>query len=116
MDGTTRSVLHSSGLSTVYGLTLDYDHQVLYWADYFSNRIESSFTNGSNRVVVASSGIVDPFGITFHEGRLYWTDLTRHGIHTLEVNAPSNLTQIVSTNQDTYGIHVVTEERQPEGT
>lgn len=115
MDGTSRMVLHSTGLSTVYGLTLDYDNQVLYWCDYSGNRIESSFTNGSNRVVVASSGIIDPFGITFYDGRLYWTDWTQHGIHTLEVNAPSNVSRVLSTSQDTYGIQVVTTERQPEG-
>lgn len=116
MDGSARIVLHSTNLSTVYGLTLDYDSQILYWADYSSNRIESSFTNGSNRVVVASSGIKDPFGITFYDGRLYWTDWSQHGIHTLEVNTPSIISQILNTDQDTYGIEVVAEQRQSEGT
>ena len=48
MDGTARTVLHSTGLVTVYGLTVDYENQILYWADYSNNRIEKSSTNGSN--------------------------------------------------------------------
>ena len=69
MDGTARTVLHSTNLNTVYGLTLDYDNQILYWADYSNNLIESSLTNGSDRQVIISSGVVDPFGITFFDGK-----------------------------------------------
>ena len=116
MDGTSRTVLHSTGLSNVYGLALDYDNQILYWADYSNNRIESSFTNGSNRVLITSSGITDPFGITFYDGKLYWTDWTYHRIYTLALNTPSTITQVVYTGgQNAYDIHVVTKERQPEG-
>ena len=115
MDGTSRTVLHSTGLSTVYGLTLDYDNQVLYWADYSNNRIERSFTNGSNRILVTSSGITDPFGITYYNGRLYWTDWSLNGIYTLNLTTTSVVTRVIGTGQDPYGIHVATEERQPEG-
>ena len=115
MDGTSRTVLHSTGLSTVYGLTLDYENQVLYWADYSNNRIERSFTNGSNRVLVTSTGIIDPFGITFYNGKLYWTDWSRNAIYTLTLSTPSTVSRIISVGGDPYGIHVVTQERQPEG-
>lgn len=116
MDGTSRTVLHSTGLSNAYGLTIDYDNQVLYWADYSNNRIERSFTNGSNRLLVTSSGIIDPFGITFYDGRLYWTDWSQNSLYTLTLTAPTAVTRIIGTGQDPYGIHVVTKERQPEGT
>lgn len=115
MDGTERTILHSTGLSTVYGLTLDYENQILYWADYSNNRIERSFTNGSNRIVVTSSGITDPFGITFYDGKLYWTDWSTNSIHTLTVTSPNSVSQLVSVANDPFGIHVVTKERQPEG-
>ena len=114
MDGTSRVVLHSTGLSTVYGLTLDYESQILYWADYSNNRIEKSLTDGSNRVVLTSSGIADPFGLTFYAGNLYWTDWSEHRIYTLSVDSPSVISQVTSNfGQDLYGIHVVTEQRQP---
>ena len=115
MDGTARTVLHSTGLSAVFGLTLDYENQILYWADYSNNRIEKSYTNGSNRVVVTSSGIVDPFGITFYAGKLYWTDWAQNAINTLDLNT-SVVSRVVSLNGDPYGIHIVARERQPEGT
>ena len=117
MDGTSRTVLHSTGLSTVYGLTLDYENQILYWADYSNNRIERSFTNGSNRVLVTSTGIVDPFGITFYNGRLYWTDWSHNAIYTLTLtlNTSSTVSRVLAVSGDPYGIHVVTQERQPEG-
>lgn len=116
MDGTSRTVLHSTGLSRVYAMTLDYDSQILYWADYINNRIESSFTNGSNRVLVTSSGITDPFRMTFYDGRLYWTDLALNSIYTLSLNAPSTVSRVLGLSQDPYGIQVVAKERQPGGT
>ena len=116
MDGNSRITLHSVGLNTVYGLTLDYDNQILYWADYSNNRIEMSFTNGSNRNVLTSSGIADPFAITYYAGKLYWTDWSRNRIYTLSINSPSTITQVTgSLGQDPYGIRVVTKERQPDG-
>lgn len=114
MDGTARTVLHSTGLSLVFGLTIDYDNQILYWADYTNNRIERSSTDGSNRALVTSIGITDPFGITYYNGRLYWTDLTVDGIYTLSVNSPS-VSRILATGHDPYGIKVVTKDTQPEG-
>ena len=116
MDGSARTVLHSTGLSTVYGMTLDYDSQILYWADYSNNRIESSSTDGSHRVVLTSSGIADPFSITFFDGNLYWTDWSEHRIYTLSVDSPSTISPVTNNlGQDLYGIHVITKQRQPEG-
>lgn len=115
MDGTSRTVLHRTDLFTVYGLTLDYENQILYWIDSSRDRIEKSFTNGSNRVLVASSGIADPFKLTFYDGRLYWTDLSQNSIYTLNISTPTIVTRLIGTGQDPYGIHVVTKERQPQG-
>ena len=116
MDGNSRITLHSRGLNTVYGLTLDYDNQILYWADYSNNRIEMSFVNGSNRNVLTSSGITDPFAITYYAGKLYWTDWSGNRIYTLSISSPSNVTQVTgSLSQDPYGIQVVAKERQPDG-
>ena len=116
MDGTARTVLHSTGLSTVYGLTLDYDDQILYWADYSNNQIESSLTDGSNRTVLTSSGIANPFSITFFDGNLYWTDWSEHRIYTLSVDSPSMISHVTSNlGQDPYGIQVITKQRQPQG-
>ena len=116
MDGSSRVTVHSSGLNTVYGITIDYENQILYWADYSNNRIEMSMTDGSNRRVLTSSGITDPFGITYYAGQLFWTDWSGNRIYTLSISAPTVVTQVTSSlGQDPYGIHVVSEDRQPDG-
>jgi len=114
MDGTGRTVLHSTGLSAVYGLTLDYDNQTLYWADYTNNRIEKSSVDGTNRVLVVSSGVTDPFGITFFGGNLYYVDSSQSRIYRVNVASPT-VVRIFSTRSYPYDIKVVTKERQPEG-
>ena len=118
MDGNSRTVLHSSGLSTVYGLTLDYQNQTLYWVDYSNNRIEKSSVTGSNRVVVRT-GLRDPWGVTYHAQRLYWTDWSADRIYSISV-APSSSGTITSLTSSSFsgnpnGIHVISEERQPLG-
>jgi len=47
MDGTSRTVLHSTGLTFPSGITLDYTSQTLYWIDAARLRIESSGVDGS---------------------------------------------------------------------
>jgi len=66
MDGTSRTVLHSTGLTFPSGITLDYTSQTLYWIDAIGLRIESSDVDGSNRQIVTTSSIID-------HGELYTT-------------------------------------------
>ena len=116
MDGNSRTVLHMSGLSTVYGLTLDYQNQTLYWVDYSNNRIERSSVTGSNRLVVRT-GLNDPFGVTYHAGRLYWTDWNYDRIYSTSANSTTPIVTVTSSSLggNPYGIHVLSEERQPLG-
>ena len=114
MDGTDRRVLHSTGLSNVYALTLDYENQTLYWADFTNNRIEKSSTDGGNRVLVTSAGITDPFGMTFYDGNLYWVDSSLNSIYRLNVNSPT-VVRVIGTIASPQDIKVVARERQPQG-
>ena len=116
MDGNSRTVIHSTGLSNVYGLTLDYQNQTLYWVDYSNNRIERSSITGSNRVTLRT-GLRDPWGVTYHAGRLYWTDWYYDRIYSIVVTSPASITTITSSSLggNPNGIHVITEERQPLG-
>ena len=112
MDGTGRTVIHDTGLIWPNGLTLDHAAQVMYWIDANYDRIESSFVNGSNRVVVASSGISRPFSITLFRDKLFFTD--RRTIRSVPktggtVQTINNLCEVAS------GIEVIAEEKQPRG-
>ena len=119
MDGTSQSVLHNTNLSQPYDLTLDYETQTLYWADYDLQKIESSNTDGSNRTLLVSANVNNPFSITFYNGRLFWADWSIDGIVFADVSDPDSITTRVSgLSYDPYDMHVLSAEleRQPEGT
>ena len=113
MDGTSRTVLHSTGLSRTYGITLDYVTQTLYWIDYDTDTIESSTTDGSNRQLLTQISNPCPHDLTIFDQKLYWTDLCYHAIYSTVVNQPNGGNRILSTGNDAYRIHVVTQDRQP---
>ena len=113
MDGTSRTVLHSTGLSNPYGLTIDYENQILYWIDDGYNRIESSYVNGTGRVILTNSSIYYPIDIAYFGGNVYWTDQVYDGIYSASVDPITVATVTSFTNP--YGISVFSEEGQPEG-
>ena len=114
MDGTSRTVLHSTGLRRTYGITLDYVTQTLYWIDYDLDSIESSRTDGSNRRLLKRlSGYQCPYDLTIFDQKLYWTDHCQNAIYSTFVNSPSSENRILSTGDDGYRLHVVTQDRQP---
>ena len=117
MDGTNREILHDTDLLDPYGITLDYESQTLYWVDYSLNKLESSKTDGSDRIPVTTVSINDPFDITYHNGRVYWTDFYDDSILTTSIDSPDDVTLLSQyVGSDPYGIHAITEESQPEGT
>lgn len=115
MNGDNRMVLHSTGLSNTYAITLDYNSQVLYWADYSLDKIESSFANGTNRQLFTQSSVDRPFDITVYNNVLYWAD--RYYIKYVPLNYPysSRVLPTSSTYRYSYkyGVQVVAKERQP---
>ena len=115
MDGTEKAVIHNTSLSTPYGLTLDYDTQILYWTDYSLNRIEKSNVDGSDRAVVTTLLIQNPYSITYYNGSLYWTDLSYNRILTTTIDSPDATSYVGNALNDMYGIKAVTENRQPLG-
>ena len=115
MDGTGRTIIHNTSLSAPYGLTLDYDTQTLYWTDYSLNKIERSNVDGSNRTVVTTLLVYDPYSITFYNGSIYWTDFSHNRILTTTVNSAAVTSYVGNSINDMYGIKAIAEERQPLG-
>ena len=114
MDGSNRTVLHDTNLHTPYALAIDYTTQTLYWADYALNTLESSNTDGSNRVLL-NSNLRDPYAMAFFDGRLYWTDWSYNGIYSTTIDSPSNISSGLFLNADPFGILVYDEVIQSEG-
>jgi len=120
MDGTSRTVLHNTGLTFPSGITLDYTSQTLYWIDANRLRIESSAVDGSNRQAVTSTDNDNiPWGIVYYSENLYWTDRNgnRSVISTSSARFPSprNLLSGFTLSFIPLGIEVVSSSRQLQG-
>lgn len=113
MDGNSRMVLHNTDLRDTYAITIDYENQLLYWADYTLNRIERSNVDGSNRMVLTTS-IRDPSSISYYNGRLYWGDYALNRMLNGPASSPGSGTYIGGgVSYDVYGIQVVSRDLQP---
>lgn len=113
MNGENWTVLFDTGLREPYGLTIDYDQQMLYWIDANHDQIERSSVDGTSRRLVVSRGIYNPFGISVYRNTVYFTD---EGVFSVSVSGGSVSTVFDSTCADTVGIEVASIERQPSGT
>lgn len=118
MDGSSRTVIHSTNLQSPFAMALDYDTQTLYWADFTLGRLESSSVDGSNRVLLASlPPSAFPWAMTFFQGVLYWTDvdINNAAVISASVESPNNMMVVVRTRGQPTGIEVISEDLQMEG-
>ena len=112
MDGTDRTIIHNTGLTWPNGLTLDHSAQVLYWIDASHQKIESSFVNGTNRIIILSTDLSRSFGITLLGDTLYYTK--RRSIRSVPKTGGTYQT-IRELCKNALGIEVIAEERQLSG-
>ena len=113
-DNSTRKALHSTNLKWPNGITIDHNTQTLYWVDAGLNKIESSNVDGSNRVLITTNQIFHPFGITYHNGYLYWSDWQTDRITKTSISTPDDITVLVSRlGTEPMGLEVVTISKQP---
>ena len=112
MDGSQRTALHNSSLTWPNALTVDYERQVLYWADASRDVIESSRTDGTLRRVVTAQGIFHPFAITYWDNRLYWTDWSIDAIFTANITNPLPSILVSNLRTEPMAIKSVTPRRQ----
>ena len=116
MDGSSRMVLHNTDLVWPNAITVDYESQILYWADANLDKIESSHVDGSNRVIITTNFIVHPFAITFFNQQLYWSDWAYDAVLTLNLSEPDSIELLAgSFTSEPMGVHIVAKTRQPEG-
>ena len=115
MDGKNRTVLHNTTLMRPSALTLDYQSQVLYWADAFLDKIESSNVDGSNRMLLSTVGTDHPYGIALFSNTLYFTDWSGPSVKAIDING-GNTTAIRFFGgvlcTKLFGIAVVSEHKQ----
>lgn len=115
MDGSNRTVLHSTDLVWPNALTVDFATQILYWMDGSLDRLESSKTDGSERTLLSTIQIYHPFGISFFEGDLYWSDWQLDAILTISLSDLSKVTVVGNFTQDPMGLVSVCSGKQANG-
>ncbi|XP_076088432.1 low-density lipoprotein receptor-related protein 2-like [Mytilus galloprovincialis] len=112
MAGNQRKVIVSTDLGWPNGLSVDYDEDMIYWADALRDRIERSTLDGRYREVIVQS-TVHPFSMTVFGHHVYWTDWTLHGVYRAEKHTGSNLVVMSEgiTNRP-MGINIYSPKRQ----
>ncbi len=114
MDGTMRETLHNTSLQWPNGIAIDYSSQVLYWVDAKLDKIESSFTNGSNRRLLSTALIFHPFSMSFFQGVLYWSDWHVHQVLYAPVESLSSVVGLTPPlKTDPLGIKIISMNAQP---
>ena len=120
MDGTSRSILHSTGLISPVALTLDTVTQTLYWIDNKQHQLESSSVNGSNhRIVIRSiqSPLSDPtYGLDIFQDAIYWTNSVTKQLYSTRLDRIfiRSIRRFPATD-GLYEIAIVAPSKQPLG-
>lgn len=115
MDGNGIVILFQNNLQRPHAISVDFADQILYWADAGLDRIECSNVDGSNRRVVISSGLDEPFDLTILGDMIYISD-TNLGILAANKSEAQPVVAAIRTTFCEYigtaGIQAVAEERQ----
>ncbi|KAJ8025693.1 Low-density lipoprotein receptor-related protein 6 [Holothuria leucospilota] len=77
LDGTYRRILVDENLQEPRDIIVEPNEGYIYWSDWGSfPKIEKSFGDGSNRIIITSLSLGWPNGITLDETarKLYWAD------------------------------------------
>ena len=75
MDGSNAAVL-KTGLSMPLGIAIDFQDSCLYWAEYASNKLQSSDFHGQNvKTILELPDGSNPVGIGVLGRRIYWTEM-----------------------------------------
>ncbi|KAL3854471.1 hypothetical protein ACJMK2_013739, partial [Sinanodonta woodiana] len=112
LAGNERRSIVTTDLGWPNGLAVDYDEEMLYWADALKDRIERSNLDGNYREVIIQT-TVHPFSVTVFGNHVYWTDWVLHGIYRAEKHTGSNMVIMVEGIQKRpMGITVYTQLRQ----
>lgn len=64
------------GLETPGGVAVDWIHDLLFWTDSGTRRVEVATLDGTQRAVVAANDLDKPRAIVVHPGDalVFWTD------------------------------------------
>ena len=111
-DGSTSTILHNTDINNPNGITLDLSSQRLFWANSGNQRIETSFTDGSNRMILIAS--TQAWGLSIFGGILYWAQWNPQRVKVASVNSTNtNITASLTSSLLPTGTAVISKHKQP---
>ena len=107
MAGKERRVLVNSVLYWPNGLTLDKDTNRLYWVDGSYHKLEYLDLDNNNRVtlLISSSVLPHPFGLTLLGDHVYWTDWSTNAVYRANKESVGIISAFISGIGQPMDIH-----------
>uniref|UniRef100_A0A8C4QIE6 Low-density lipoprotein receptor-related protein 2 n=1 Tax=Eptatretus burgeri TaxID=7764 RepID=A0A8C4QIE6_EPTBU len=112
LAGNFRTPIINSSLVWPNGLTLDYESDMLYWADAYLQKIERATLIGTERQVVVGA-VIYPFALTIYQEYIYWTDWNTMSVYRAGRHDGDDLTIMVQhLPTRPMDIHALTAQKQ----
>lgn len=108
LDGTTKTTLFSTGLSSLGPITVDTPTRKVFWADLDLKRIECSDFDGGNRQNLVDEDIGEPSGLAVYGKYLYWVDRFTGSLERVDKSTGRNRVKILSRAAPMTDVVVVT--------
>ncbi|XP_068695706.1 low-density lipoprotein receptor-related protein 6-like [Montipora foliosa] len=70
----------TDNLGIIDGLAVEWESDLIYWADYSNSRVEVATLDGKHRKILFASQVYNPRGIALYpkKGLMFWTDWSFH--------------------------------------
>ncbi|XP_044734866.1 low-density lipoprotein receptor-related protein 6 [Chrysoperla carnea] len=112
---TTRQVIVSENIYWPNGMTVDYETEQIYWLDGKYRFIAVMDYDGKNRKTLISDKIFYPFGVTYYDNSVYWTDWSSWSVHIVQNVSNPVGREVFHCDNAPMAIHVWSQRGQPKG-
>ncbi|XP_068628110.1 low-density lipoprotein receptor-related protein 6 [Battus philenor] len=114
MDGDpqSRKVIVKDNIFWPNGITIDYDKNIIYWADAKLQFVDTIDFNGQNRKRIVKGGLEYPYALTFFNDKLYWTDWKTWTIYTWDISTNGPIMEVIKSDPVPVDVKVFDGSRQ----
>ncbi|XP_013174926.1 PREDICTED: low-density lipoprotein receptor-related protein 6 [Papilio xuthus] len=111
-DQSSRKVIVKDDIFWPNGITIDYDNDIIYWADAKLQFLDAIDFSGGKRKRIIKGGLEYPYALTFFNDKLYWTDWKTWTIYTWDIATNGPIKDVIKSNPVPVDIKVFDGSRQ----